>query len=334
MNNNPKKASRREMQRRVAAAHQARQADALPGDLEALLVAYEPSGDLGILWPDVTDVFCSTMRASHIRGVESFKKHLSVVAHFLLWRRSLSKSVTFPDTFTQANVDEYYLHGINASDRTRNDYRNRLTNMCRRVNPTADSVLLVPGAPHRSVRPGFSDNDMAKICWAVTRERSPLVRRQLQAVVGLCAGAGLSATDIRYLTAERVIDHDETGIEVRIAGPASRVVWVREDFESLVRAGVSGLRFGDLVVGAKQSRRNVVGNVVDRAALHDCPHFDASRLRSTWLMWLMNQPVALSVIMYAAGLKTARTLVDLLAYQDNADLTDGHVNELRNGRSS
>ena len=51
-------------------------------------------------------------------------------------------------------------------------------------------------------------------------------------------------------------------------------------------------------------------------------------------MWLMNQPVALSVIMYAAGLKTARTLVDLLAYQDNADLTDGHVNELRTGRSS
>ena len=196
--------------------------------------------------------------------------------------------------------------------------------MCRRVNPTG-LVLLVPGAPHRSVRPGFSDNDMAKICWAVrgtiaagaapTASRCRVVRR-----------AGLSATDIRYLTAERVIDHDETGIEVRIAGPASRVVWVREDFESLVQAGVSGLRFGDLVVGAKQSR-NVVGNVVDRAALHDCPHFDASRLRSTWLMW-QNQPVALSVIMYAAGLKTARTLVDLLAYQDNADLTDGHVNEL------
>ena len=112
---------------------------------------------------------------------------------------------------------------------------------------------------------------MAKICWAVTRTiaagAAPSASR-----CRVVRGAGLSATDIRYLTAERVIDHDETGIEVRIAGPASRVVWVREDFESLVRAGVSGLRFGDLVVGAKQSRRNVVGNVVDRAALHDCPH--------------------------------------------------------------
>ena len=334
MNNKPSKVSRREMQRQVAAAQEALEVDALPPELEQLLVTYEPSGTQAAYWPAVRDVFEATMRASHLRGVESFKKHRSVVAHFLLWRSSTSKSVEFPDSFTQANVDEYYLHGMAWTQRTRNDYRNRLTNLCRRVNPAANSVVLAPGSGYSSVRPGFSDDDMARICWAVKRERSAPVRRQLQAVVGLCGGAGLTATDIRYLTAGRVLDHNETGIEIRVAGPQARVVWVREDYEPLVRAGIDGLGPDNLVIGVKQTRRNVIGNLVTRAALHDCPHFDASRLRSTWLMWLMNQPVRLSVIMYASGLKTARSLVDLLAYQDNADLAEGHVDELRNGRAS
>lgn len=325
------KISRREIQRQIAAANIDTSPDELAKELGDMLDTYQPTGTTQAEWDNVRDVFVDTMRAAQIRGAESFKKHLGVVARFLLWRANEHQPVVFPDVFNQVDVDRYYMHGINGSDKTRNDYRSRLTNICKRVNPSPDAVLLAPPMTHRSVRPGFTDAEMRQIRLSVTRERSRLVRRQLCAVVGLCAGAGLSTTDLRALTVDRIVDHGVDGIEIRIPGPAARTVWVREEYEDLVRTGINDMAGSQLVIGSSENRKNVAGNLVARAGLHDCPHFDASRLRSTWLTWMMTRPVPLQVILYASGLKSARTLTELLDHLDSSDLD---ASTMRTGMAS
>lgn len=331
MTNNVKRVSRREFKRRVAETNANSTPGGLSEELEQLLVQYRPVDVDESLWATVAPLVHQTMRATRFASSESFKKHMGIVAHYVLWQNDRYGPMTFPDVFNQGDIDGYFLTGINGTDKTRNSYRSRLLSVCARVNPSAVVAPVPHGPTYRKVRPGFSDHDMKAIRLAVTRERSLTLRRQLCAAVGLCAGAGLSATDIKELTTDRVIDHGEAGIEVRVSGDAARIVWVRRDYESLVRLGVEGLDESALVIGTKATRRNVVGNLVDRADLFDCPHFDASRLRSTWLVWLVSQPIPLRVVMYATGLKTARTLVDLIAYLDNDDAYDGYQPLLRDG---
>lgn len=303
----------------------------LPDALEAMLVAYEP-GDVDLdIWVRVQPALGVTMRESEIRGEASFRKHLGVVAKYLVWRAINAMPLDVPDAFNQVDIDRYYIHGLTGSERTRNDYRSRLTNIARRVNPSPDAVLLATPLGHRSVRPGYSDSEMVDIRRIAKRQKSPSIRRQLCAAVGLCAGAGLSSTDLRHLESCHVIDHGIDGIEVQIPGPNARVVWVRHDFEEFVRIGIEGLKEHQLVIGTSTSRRNIVGKVVERASLGNLESLAASRLRSTWLTWLLINPVPLATIMYASGLKSARTLTELL---DALDIDPADVSVIRTGGAS
>ena len=110
-----------------------------------------------------------------------------------------------------------------------------------------------------------------------------------------------------------VVDHDTDGIEIQIPGNTARVVWVRANYDSFVRAGIEGLRANQFLIGEQLNRRNVTGNIFSHADNHDAPHLDASRMRSTWLAWLLNQHAPIGMILQAAGPKTARTLTDLAA---------------------
>ncbi|CAB4600120.1 unannotated protein [freshwater metagenome] len=60
---------------------------------------------------------------------------------------------------------------------------------------------------------------------------------------------------------------------------------------------------------------NPVGRAVENIeSFDDTPAIDVARLRSTWLSWLMSEPVPLRIVMHTAGLKSARTLADLLPH--------------------
>jgi hypothetical protein len=69
-----------------------------------------------------------------------------------------------------------------------------------------------------------------------------------------------------------------------------------------------------MILGRVVDRRNIVGAIVEKADLFDdAPHIEASRLRSTWLTTLMTERIPINVILDAAGLKSARTLTELVA---------------------
>ncbi|MHB1614538.1 MAG: hypothetical protein ACYCYA_09515 [Actinomycetes bacterium] len=56
-------------------------------------------------------------------------------------------------------------------------------------------------------------------------------------------------------------------------------------------------------------RRNTAARAVENAALYNVPHIVPARLRATWLADLMTDAVPIGLILQAAGLRSARTLV-------------------------
>ncbi|MFM2183251.1 MAG: hypothetical protein RJB61_1545, partial [Actinomycetota bacterium] len=215
---------------------------------------------------------------------------------------------------------------------TRNDYRSRLRNLAKKVNPGIDSPVIA-SAGHQAVRPGYTAPEEAAIKRVTLRQRIPEVRRRSCIAVGLAAGGGLDAIDIRHQLAEGIIDRGDDGILVHVGGPRPRTVVIRREYEELVRAGMTGLRQKELVLrNHGKGSTNPVGLALDRMEINgECPNIEVARLRSTWLTWLLHQPVPLRIVMQVAGLKSARTLGDLLPFLASEA---GDIDYLRDGNPS
>lgn len=76
--------------------------------------------------------------------------------------------------------------------------------------------------------------------------------------------------------------------------------------------------------GTKAERKNVSGPVKANAksAQGTGVDIEVNRLRSTWLLSLLCAPIPLASVMAMAGLTSARTLGDLIAYAPHPDPAD------------
>ena len=304
--------SRAEMKRRVQAARSAAaQPPTLAPGLVQILDGYEPDNCDAVTWEAVRPVVRDVMERSGTRGAPAFRKQLGVLVVYLRWRHSEGLDLTPTASMTFTAIDDFYRRvGDGFRKTTRNDYRSRLRLLAQSVNPGVDAPPTVT-LGHRPVRPAYSEADAAAIRRVALRQRRPHIRRQLCLIVGLAMGAGLASSDLRHLRTQHVIDEGDDGIRVEVPGDRPRTVWVRVDYEELVRVGLEGVQPGHLLIGKKADRKKVTGTVLEQADLYDFADLDVARMRTTWMSWLMTQPVPLVVVMHAAGLETARTLTDL-----------------------
>lgn len=303
----------------------------LRDDLEVIVSNYRPNGCSDIEWETARSLFEHAMRRSNISGVASMKKHAPAVAQYCVYRTQNGLSLAVGEAFSAVQIDRYYLHGMTGkSDRTRNDYRSRILAVARNVSVGLGGPVVGPSLGHRPVRPGYTTVEEAQIRRVAMRQRSQLRRRQLCAIVALTMGAGLAPSDLRALRVRAVVDHGDDGIEVLLGdGDTQRSAWLRRNYENLMRIGIDGLSAHQLVIGEKVDRRNVTAGVIDRSEQLDGPELNASRMRSTWLTWALQQRIPLQLIMQTAGLKTARSLTQLIADLDNA--TDDGAGPLLRG---
>ncbi len=311
------KVTRAEAQRVAKAAQQHLAAPSpLPADLETYLVGYEPNRADKADWEAVRETFVWVMRRCGITGATSFRHHCCVVAGYLMWRHSRCESVAVGEAFTHGEVGRYCRQGLSGHNPdTALSYHSKLKSIASKVNPGPASPPKVRIPGHNSVQPGYTVAEMAAICRVAERLHAPKARRQVCAIVGLAAGAGLSPEDMRNLRRRHIDDRGDDGIIVNVPGKRRRTTVVLRDYEDLVRIGVEGLGESSLVLGTKAARKNITGNIIADAPIHeDLPPITAWRLRSTWICHHMTNRVPLAVLLKAAGLTSARTLTDLMKY--------------------
>lgn len=310
-----RRASRAEVKRRVQAARDdAGNVADLPAPLARILDGYVPDRCDSDAWTAIRPTVRTVMERSASRSPAPFRKQLGALVAYLRWRHSSGLDVAVSSAMTFAAIDDFYRRvGDRYEQTTRNDYRSRLRRLAQQVNPGIDAPPRV-ALGHQQVRPGYSEVEQATIRRVALRQRRPPIRRQLCLIVGLVMGAGIPASDLRFLRTTHVVDEGDRGIRVDVPGKRPRTVWVRVDFEDLVRIGTTGVQPGHLLIGKKADRRKVTGTVLEQADLFDFDELDVARMRTTWLTWIITQPVPVAVVLYAAGLTSARTLTELARY--------------------
>lgn len=332
-----RKPSARQMRLALAAANAEREARtaSLPDSMRTYVrEVYIPLEPVRLHWDQLKDAVEHTLEASSVRGDDSMRKHVTHLAYFFHWARSRDLPLD-PSSLTRTNVGQYDIEVLVDSGRsTRQTRRSRLMAMADQIHPD-DAPVKGPPLAHRSVAPPYSPSEMAIIRRVARVQPTNQLVRQMCLLVGLGAGAGIDSTDIKRLRDSDVIDHGpDNGIEVGVTNLRRskdntenrnhRTVWVLREYEDLVRIGLEGARRGHLLLGRDAERANVAASVFSRAVLSkEVPDLAQARLRSTWLATHLQRTTPLHVLLQAAGLTTARTLVDLLEHLPESASTVG-----------
>lgn len=327
-----RKASARQMRLALAAATAEREARtaSMPVSMRTYIrEEYIPLEPVRQEWDQLKGAVEATLAASSVRGDDSMRKHVTHLAYYFHWARSVDLPLE-PSTLTRETVGRYDTEElINGSKSTRQTRRSRLMAMADQIHPD-DAPVKGPPLAHRSVAPPYTSAEMAVIRRVAQVQPSDLLVRQMCLLVGLGAGAGVDSTDIKRLRDTGVIDHGpDRGIEVHVTKLRRsrdntrhrnhRTVWVLREYEDLVRIGLDGVKRGHLLLGRDAERANVAASVFSRAVLSkDVPDLAQARLRSTWLATHLQRTTPLNVLLQAAGLTTARTLVELLEHVPTA----------------
>lgn len=304
----------------------------LPEECVAYLASYQPDSVDTSVWDLVLPVFQLVMSKSKIVERPKFVRACSVTANFLVWCHTTDHGLDVETVLIPEVVELWLASQPDLSSQAVQTYRSRLRLVGSTVNQFWPLPAMGTGSSRKQVDPPYTANEMALIVMAADGQPSAILRQQLQAIVGLCAGAGLGAEDLRALRRKHV-EITTDGILVRVPGRRARTTVVLQEFEEMTSRAVKGLRSNDLIIKEREDRSNVTGQILDRVKkAPKCPEISAYRLRTTWLTTQMRRKVSLKVLMSAAGLETARTLSDLVKFVEQSHPDDA-VDELRGGNS-
>lgn len=290
----------------------------LTAQLEAYVEAYAPRGIDADTWDEIRPFVLETLRHYRPETLESGRQRLTALTAYTAWaheRRYPLQQARLLDV----DLIEAFAESADLGKTTAGNYRSRLRGITKKLNPAGTGAQIPSQHAHQAVKGPYTPREIAAIVRIARTQPSAAVGRQLRACVGLGLGAGLSSADLKPLRGRHIDDLGDAGIRVSVQPTRQRTVWVRREFEELVRAGINGLGRGELLLGKNAQRRNVAARVFSFAQiLGDAPAFEQSRMRTTWLACLLTDGVPLPVIMDAAGLASARTLTDLLPMLDVA----------------
>lgn len=308
--------------RRIAKAHRAAlqaEPEPLSAELERLLEVWVPKGMATRDWLACQDLVHGVMRRTHIRGAESFRKHLRILTGYVSWA---IKSGYPEDVFalmTDDAINDYSRMVLaGTGDATAGTKRSKLRALARTVNPEKNVQAVSPQFRHTDVKPPYTEEDVYWITHRITQVRTPTTRRAIQTAVALGLGAGLTTGDLQTLTRGNIDDQGDSGIYISITGRNPRNIWLRREYEEMLREGISHLSPGGRILGLRHHKDTVRDLYRNIQPTGSGPMVVQSRLRHTWLAHLMCEPIPLVTVMRVAGLTTARTLTDLVPFIHDA----------------
>lgn len=315
MTTSPKRKKRPSMAsvaRHLAEVEARPQGREMPPTLTAVIDDYRPAAVPESIMVKARPFLHAAIAASALTGPESVRKHCNHLTQIACYALKRGILLEVSRVLTTTFIDEYVCVAMAEETRhLRAERRRRLLAMASTANPGPDVPAKLTPVGHSAIKACYSPAELAVITRVCRVQPTEARQRDLAIVVTLAAGAGLDSVDMRDLMTDHIEDLAQDGIRIHVQGPRPRIVTLRAQYETLLREAVATLPAGSLLLGRKQDRRNTAARATERAATHNVPHIEPSRLRATWLADLMTDFIPLAVILQAAGLKSARTLSEL-----------------------
>ncbi len=282
---------------------------------EKVLATFRPRSMSQARWEQAAPFIRDVMRRSHIKGVRTFPQLLSELTLFVDWALEAGADMTIEGVLRHDLIERWVAAQGEPESTTWGNRRSRLRNLASTVNPGVHAPRRPAPFGRAALKAPYTLREMADLERLALNQPSKATRRNLCAMVGLGAGAGLGSTDLRGLKRSH-LTRDEHGVWwVDVPGERARRVPVRELYSRLVEEGLKGLKPDDLIIGVKEGRKNITSTAVTNAAIGDTNITpEQARLRATWLLAVIAMPVPIADVMAAAGTSSARNIVELAPY--------------------
>ncbi|MDQ2758926.1 MAG: site-specific integrase [Actinomycetota bacterium] len=208
-------------------------------------------------------------------------------------------------------IERFVLTGAGAvSPATRRTLRTNLRALARALE--AHPEPLATPLPRERAKAPYSDAEIASYLALATALSTEARRMRCQALVCLGAGAGVIASELRYLRGSDVVVR-AGGVLVLVCGRRARQVPVLACYRQplLDAAQFAGER---LICGGREPGRRNISDQLCAALSADrsLARLQPGRLRSTWLVACARQ-IGLGAFMQAAGVRCSQRLGDLAA---------------------
>jgi hypothetical protein len=295
--------------------------------LATAVAAFRPYGFTDVQWQQVERATRALAVAYQPPSVGWARTQMGAFARFCRWvatrpeRVTLGEELRLSEVLGTGLVDEYLRGPLAGSpDASRATVRSILRRGVERLSARPRVTVA-----YKPVQPPYSPFECAAFVRLARHQPTSATRRGLSAVVALGLGAGLAGSEQRAISPRsiREVDLGEgvRGLVVDVPGARARTVIVRAAYEELLREAVALHRTerrasSRPLYGEVPTRHNATGGVRKGAktALGAGVNLDVARLRSTWLVACMSAAVPLGALLRASGLRSARTLVDLVDY--------------------
>ncbi|RPE77868.1 MULTISPECIES: hypothetical protein [unclassified Frondihabitans] len=244
------------------------------------------------------------------------------VSYFFRWAVENHLSLEMEDLFHPDTV-EWYI----------SDYLARLSplratthrSMLRRIGP--EVTRHAPWRPkpeaftRLKLKAPYSARQTTGFDRILTEQPTEKARRIFAAILYLCLGAGLRGPEVALVHAHHVTRHDGC-VSVRVEGPKPRDVPVRHEYaQQLFKLAVEYPE-GPLVGHVRENEKDVTSKLKRCLKVPDwSPSFVPARLRTTWMVNVLNGDVRLSAVLEAVGVEghSLRDLVPHLTERDDPD---------------
>ena len=295
----------------------------LPQDLEVILRSWSPQVISSTQWIASRPLATQILRRSEVRGKEKFAKAMRVVAHFVTWAREAGYEEDEERLLSARVIDDYVARAIvGSNESSRATARSILRSIASHAQLSSDAPVKSTPIAHWEIAPPYRLDEIDAFRRRIDLITNAPIRRRTETAFALGIGAGLEARDIRDLTRAHVDDLALDGIRITVLGGRPRAVWLRREFEDLLRSGISHLTANEHILGRPNAGKDVLVDLYDHVrSLRGNDKVQQRRLRNTWIATLMCEPIPLWTLMSAAGLVSARSISDLAQFLEPVEDT-------------
>ena len=299
----------------------------LPKEVVAGLMRYVPQipkRDWAAIREFVLDAVAIAADGTTVRP----DRALMIVTPFARWAISLQGLPQEASAVFNMSVIEAYCDSLTISDGSVATYRSILRSVADRVAP-AESTGPTRSYSRRQIQDPYNETELQRYRSWANGQPTATKTRQAKLLLSCGAGAGLRPIEITALRPQD-LTIIESGITIHVDSTPPREVTILAEWEDMLLEAVSGIApsavaWGDTPIVSKN--KNLVSNFAEHSA-GAAPV--ASRLRTYWLVNLLNRRVHLEVIMLAAGFKRFDNLPQILKFTDKPGAQDARA-QLRGG---
>lgn len=273
------------------------------GDVELTIKRFSPNQIPPGVWDAIGPTVRDVVSKSKPRGVDQARELLTRTAFLAYWCHQHAIEVR-PEVMLAPNtIDRFVIEGLaHLTEGSRANYRSLL----RQVGAAVLGPKVYPPQLHFGLAerpPPYPANDLTALVGWSRGLPTPRMRDGAQTLLGLGAGAGLTSVEVSAADAQWV-ESGEAGLDIVIPGERARRVPVLPDWEWAVRVAVERARGGLLFLPQRsQVLTKQVSQFVEGLPRHDAPKLSARRLRSTWIVRLLDAHVPLNAIVVASGVQ-------------------------------